>query len=90
MYTLDFGELQRRFLDYLRESVRNGDMTERRLAKVTGISQPHIHHVLAGKRGLSMDMADQILRALHNDLLDYLQDPDIDEWKRRGQDPLVQ
>ena len=83
MYILDFQELQRRLVAYLRESVRNGEMTERRLARITGISQPHIHHVLRGKRGFSIMAADQGLRTLHNDLLDFLEPEDIAEWQSR-------
>lgn len=81
--SLTFVELQRRLIAYLRENVRNGDITERRLARITGVSQPHIHHVLSGKRGLSMDMADQILRALRIDLLDLVGPEDRAGWKSR-------
>jgi transcriptional regulator with XRE-family HTH domain len=83
MRTLDFEELHRRLVGYLQESVRNGGMTERRLARITGVSQPHIHHVLSGKRSFSTQTADQVLRALRNDLLDFLEPPDIEEWKSR-------
>jgi plasmid maintenance system antidote protein VapI len=83
MYNLNFEEFQRRLVTTLRESVRNGDITERRLARITGVSQPHIHHVLRGKRGLSIEMSDQVLRAMRNDLLDLMEPEDIEEWKRR-------
>jgi transcriptional regulator with XRE-family HTH domain len=72
---MDFLELERRFLDHLRLRVRSGDLTERRLARITGISQPHIHNVLRGKRSLSLETADVILHILHIDLLDLL-DPE--------------
>jgi hypothetical protein len=32
----------------LRERVMNGEISERRLAQLTGISQPHMHNVLKG------------------------------------------
>jgi transcriptional regulator with XRE-family HTH domain len=76
---MDFRELERRFVERLRERVRAGEFTERRLAQITGISQPHIHNVLKGKRSLSMEAADEILRVLRMDLLDLL-DPE----ERRG------
>ncbi|HLH18029.1 MAG TPA: helix-turn-helix transcriptional regulator [Bryobacteraceae bacterium] len=76
---MDFRELERRFVERLRERVRAGEFTERRLAQITGISQPHIHNVLKGKRLLSMEAADEILRVLRMDLLDLL-DPE----ERRG------
>ncbi len=83
MYTLDFKELHRRLITYLRDCVRNGEMTERRLARLTGVSQPHIHHVLAGKRSFSTDTADQVLKALRNDLVDFLEAEDIAQWTNR-------
>jgi transcriptional regulator with XRE-family HTH domain len=83
MYNLNFEELQRRMVTYLRNAVRNGDMTERRLARISGVSQPHIHHVLQGKRQFSPMTADQVLRALGNDLLDFVEPEDFEEWKRR-------
>jgi transcriptional regulator with XRE-family HTH domain len=83
MDALDFAELQRRLVAYLSEKVRNGEMTERRLARITGVSQPHMHHVLCGKRGFSMEMADRVMRALRKDLLDFLEDQDIAEWNSR-------
>jgi transcriptional regulator with XRE-family HTH domain len=72
---MDFLELEQRFLDHLRYRVRSGELTERRLARMSGISQPHIHNVLRGKRCLSMETADVILHVLHIDLLDLL-DPE--------------
>lgn len=79
---MDFQELERRLLDHLRELVRCGELSERRLARMTGISQPHIHNVLKEKRSLSLDSADLILRVLHLDLLDLL-----DPGERTGTPP---
>lgn len=83
MESPNFAEMQRRLVSYLREKVRNGDITERRLARITGVSQPHIHNVLSGKRGFSMEMADQIMRALRVDLLDFLDAQDLARWQSR-------
>jgi transcriptional regulator with XRE-family HTH domain len=83
MNALNFAELQRRLVAHLREKVRNGDITERRLARITGVSQPHMHNVLCGKRSFSMEMADQVLGALRNDLVDFLEPAEIAEWNRR-------
>jgi transcriptional regulator with XRE-family HTH domain len=69
---LNFWELERRMLATIRERVRRGDLTERGLARLSGVSQPHIHNVLKGKRDLSRDTADAILAALGIDLLDLL------------------
>ncbi len=69
---MDFQELHARFIDHLRERVRSGELTERGLARMTGVSQPHIHNVLKGKRLLSPETADEILRQLKLDLLDLI------------------
>ena len=71
---MNFADLNLRLTGYLRERIRSGDLTERGLARATGISQPHIHNVLKGKRALSGELADEILRRLHLDLKDFLQE----------------
>jgi plasmid maintenance system antidote protein VapI len=74
---LTFHDLERRLVASLEERVRSGEVTERGLAALTGISQPHIHNVLKGKRALSTESADRIIRRLRIDLLELtaLQDP---------------
>jgi transcriptional regulator with XRE-family HTH domain len=69
---MDFQVLQIRLIAHIQARVRNGEVTERSLARLTGISQPHMHHVLKGARRLSMAMADRILERLRIDLLDLL------------------
>ena len=49
---LGLAELRGRLVLRLRDMVRNGELTERALARTTGVSQPHIHNVLKGKREL--------------------------------------
>lgn len=80
---MDFQQLRERFVDNLRERVRSGQLTERGLARVTGISQPHIHNVLKGKRLLSPEMSDAVLRNLRMDLLDLMKPEDILEWREK-------
>lgn len=80
---MSFHQIQQRLLALLRERVRSGEITERGLARVTGVSQPHIHHVLSGKRRLSLEMTDAILRQTHMDLLDLIEPGEILEWTRR-------
>jgi hypothetical protein len=72
---LTFEELRSRLIDDLRSRVRNGEVTERRLARVTGISQPHIHNLLKGVRVLTPDLGDQILKSLHISLTDFIDIP---------------
>jgi transcriptional regulator with XRE-family HTH domain len=69
---MDFRLLQTRLLAHIRARVRNGEITERRLARITGVSQPHLHNVLKGVRLLSMDTADKILQHLRIDLADLM------------------
>jgi hypothetical protein len=80
---VNFREQQRRLIAHLRALVRSGDATERGLARLTGVSQPHMHNVLKGKRLLSLEMADQILAQLHLDLLDFIEPGELLEWQRR-------
>jgi len=80
---MDFQELERRFIEHLRLRIRRGELTERGLAKLAGVSQPHVHNVLKGKRVFSTAMADAILRVLRLDLLDLISPQEIDEKRRQ-------
>ena len=80
---MTFHELQRRLLDRLRRRIRSGEVTERGLAKLSGISQPHLHNVLKGKRVLSVEMADEILHNLGLNVLDLLEPEELEAgWKQ--------
>lgn len=70
---MTFGDLQQQLIAMLREKVRNGELSERGLARLLGISQPHIHHVLQGKRGFSLETSDRILRNLRVDVRDLVE-----------------
>jgi transcriptional regulator with XRE-family HTH domain len=67
---LTFREAQCRLLEDLRHRIHNGDLTERGLARISGISQPHVHNVLKGVRFLSPGFLDAILKSLNYSLLD--------------------
>ncbi len=77
---MNFKHLEHRFLCELRERIRSGAVTERGLARLTGVSQPHIHNVLKGKRFFSLEKADQVLGSLGLDVLDLI---DPYEWNQR-------
>lgn len=77
---MDFAQLHSRLIIHLVARVRSGEITERGLSRLTGVSQPHIHNVLKGKRFLSLARADGILRQLHIDVLDLIEP---DEFQRR-------
>jgi plasmid maintenance system antidote protein VapI len=80
---MDFQELERRFIEHLRQRIRSGELTERGLARLAGISQPHVHNVLKGKRVFSTAMADSILHVLRLDLLDLISRQDMDDERRQ-------
>jgi hypothetical protein len=80
---MTFYELQQRLLEELRQRVRSGAATERGLARTSGISQPHLHNVLKGKRLLSMDKADELLRHLQIDVLQLIHPEELRDSSRR-------
>jgi len=69
---MTYSDLMECLLEEMRRRVRSGEVTERALAQLAGLSQPHLHHVLKGKRHLSISKADAILRHLGLDLLDLM------------------
>jgi len=69
---MDFQQLQIRLVAVLKSRLRNGELSERRMAHLTGISQPHIHNVLKGVRILSPRAADRILHCFEMTVADLL------------------
>lgn len=80
---MTFHDLQQRLLDELRQRVHSGAATERSLARLSGISQPHLHNVLKGKRILSVKRADEVLRRLQIDVLHLIDTEELRESIRR-------
>ncbi|MFN0105409.1 MAG: hypothetical protein ACKV2U_25390 [Bryobacteraceae bacterium] len=80
---LTFAGLQHRLLDQLRGRIRNGEISERGLARLTGISQPHVHNVLKGARALSPEFADVILVHFRLSPLDLLSREEITHYLSR-------
>jgi hypothetical protein len=80
---MTFYDLQQRLLDELRHRVRSGAATERGLARLSGISQPHLHNVLKGKRQLSLGKADGVLLHLQMDVLGLIGPEELRESIRR-------
>ena len=70
---MDFQTAQIRLVAHVRNLVRNGEVTERGLARLTGVSQPHIHNVLKGVRSLTPEIGDLLLAKLKLDLLDLFE-----------------
>ena len=81
---MHFSMLQDRLIAHLRSRVRGGELTERSAARLTGVSQPHLHNVLKGARLLSTDMADQVLRSLNLCVFDLLDPDEIRDCRERA------
>lgn len=72
---MNFSDIHIRLTEHIALKVRRGDLTERALAKRVGISQPHLHNVLKGKRCFSLETADLVMEALDMTILDLIRDP---------------
>ena len=81
---MTLGDLQERFVALLRERVRNGELTERGLARMVGISQPHMHNVLQGKRTFSIETTDDVMRYLRVDVLDLIEPGELTKPGKRS------
>jgi len=80
---LTFQDARLKLLAYVRNEVRNGELTERGLARLIGISQPHAHNVLRGVRTLSPEVFDLVLKYLHLSLLDLASIEEIEGQLQR-------
>lgn len=61
---MTFEQLLARLLAELVRRIENGQLTERGLARLARLSQPHVHHILKGKRGMTPQVADRFLEVL--------------------------
>ena len=87
---MNFQDARLKLLAYVRNEIRNGELTERRLARLIGISQPHAHNVLKGVRTLSPQVFDLVLKYLHLSLLDLAPTEELEaELDRRRQRPRL-
>jgi hypothetical protein len=66
---LNFQDAQFRLLAYVRDRVRNGELTERAFARIIGIAQPHMDYVLKGVRNLSVEISYPILNVFNISLV---------------------
>ncbi len=65
-------ELRELLIATARERVQAGELSERQLSKMSGVSQPHIHHILNSQRVPSVDIADRVMKALGLGAMDLL------------------
>jgi len=71
---VNFEVLQGLLIRYVTLRIRNGDCTERQLARLIGTSQPQLHNVLKGARRLKQGLADALLKHFQIGLLDLLEE----------------
>lgn len=64
--------LHQKLLEEARQRVRSGRVSERALAKMCGLSQPHLHNVLKNIRSLSTSSAERLMRALETSVPELL------------------
>jgi plasmid maintenance system antidote protein VapI len=72
---MGFCFLRRRLLETAKNRLANGEFTERGLATAIGVSQPQIHHILKGERGLTVETADRLLSQLEISVTELLAEP---------------
>lgn len=70
---LGFHDLQCRLISFVVTKIRNGEFTERGLARMLGVSQPHLHNVLKGARPLKPEFADCLLEHFEIGILDLVE-----------------
>ena len=85
VFRLTFQDAQLRLVAYVRDRIRNGELTERAFARQIGISQPHAHNVLKGVRNLSPEILDAILRHFRLSLLDLAPESSLEACLERRQ-----
>jgi len=74
---VSFRDLQDRLISFVVMKIRNGEFTERRLARVLGVSQPQLHNVLKGARPLKPEFADCIFRYFEIGVVDLLSQAEL-------------
>ena len=67
---------------HLNSRIRNGELTERNLAKRIGLSQAHMHNVLKGARILTAEVADLLMKELNLTVSDLVSEEAIAPKRR--------
>ena len=79
-----FEALFKRLISAVNLRIKNGEYTERGLARILGISQPQMHNVLKGARTLHADLADRLLSKLNISVLHLFEEGELsDELRAR-------
>ncbi len=72
-----FDALLDRLVHNIRRRIRQGELTERGLARAAGVSQPHLHNLLKGIRTLHAAIADQLMNRLGINTLDLFETDEL-------------
>ena len=80
--TVSFERLFRRLIEAVNLRIKNGEYTERGLARILGISQPQMHNVLKGARKLHVDLADRLLSKLGLSVVQLFEAEELSEELR--------
>jgi hypothetical protein len=75
---LTLSDLQERFVDLLRKRIRNGEFTGRGLARLVGVSQPHMHNMLRGRRRFSAEVVEDLMCRLRVDARSLMEP--VESW----------
>jgi hypothetical protein len=89
---LGLAEFAIRLQLFVRGAVRDGLWTERGLARAIGVTQPHMHNVLAGARTMSPAVGDALLLHFRLTVLDFLSDLELQNLsarRYRSEDPAL-
>jgi plasmid maintenance system antidote protein VapI len=84
---MSFDRLTASLLEHARDRIRNGELTERGMARLLGISQPHAHNVLKGVRPLTPGLFDTMLKRFGMDLLDLYPETELELHLARRRPP---
>lgn len=77
---VNFEEISERLRAFIKLRINSGEFTERSLARVFAISQPHLHNMLKGVRKLNVEFSDQILNRFKISILDLISDSEIFDY----------
>lgn len=89
---INLEELTSRLRAFIRLRINSGEFTERSLARLFQVSQPHFHNMLKGIRRLNVEISDEIMARFkisildliaNEELLNYLDESDP-EWLTRA------
>ena len=79
---ISFETLLNRLISAVNRRIKNGEYTERGLARILGVSQPQMHNVLKGARTLHADLAYRLLLKLGISVLHLLEEGELSDELR--------